>query len=361
MRLPNLPFNFSLTESERRLWTRLFALLLFSVVLHWVVLQWIVDVWTRPMQVSADHAPINLRLNVGAAASDQGSNAASQQAQKSNQALTKTAEKSVPATHKLSLKSDVIASQKPTPSSTSERASIVASSANDSGVTMGEQGYLVKPPPSATLRIHIVRTAPNQADVEGDMEFVWRVAERRYTLMLNAKLNAPNGSSPLYVFQSTGVLDAYGLAPSSASIARRGRAETAMHFDRQSQRVSFSASNNSTALQAGTQDRASLFVQLAGIATADPTQIAVGKLFALDVAEERGVSRFEFVVVERARLLTSLGEIDAWHLRRVLPTNSVLARLEVWLAPDYHWLPVQIQTNEMNGIVTRHTVTQTEF
>jgi hypothetical protein len=340
---------------------RLFALLLFSVVLHWVVLQWIVDVWTLPMRVSADHAPINVHLNTSPEQLDQGSNAASQQAKKSSQTPTIIAEKSVPATPKLSVKSDVVVPQKTTPSSTVERASSVELSSNDSAVTMGEQGYLVKPPPSATLRMHIVRTAPNQADGQGDMEFVWRVAERRYTLTLNAKLNAPNGVSPLYVFQSTGAIDAYGLAPSSASIARRGRAETAMHFDRETKRVSFSASNNSAPLQAGTQDRASLFVQLAGIAMADPSQITVGKLFALDVAEERGVSRFEFIVVEREHLHTSLGEIDAWHLRRVLPTNTVLARLEVWLAPDYHWLPVQIQTTEMNGIVTRHTLTQTEF
>jgi hypothetical protein len=53
---------------------------------------------------------------------------------------------------------------------------------------------------------------------------------------------------------------------------------------------------------------------------------------------------------------TPLGRLQALHLTRPPKEGSYRSRLDIWLAPAYGALPVQIRNTEANGAVTTQTV-----
>ena len=57
-------------------------------------------------------------------------------------------------------------------------------------------------------------------------------------------------------------------------------------------------------------------------------------------------------------LETKLGKLMTWHLSRPPKPGSYNSRLEVWLAPEHDWYPVQIRNTEASGAVTTQTVTK---
>jgi hypothetical protein len=137
---------------------------------------------------------------------------------------------------------------------------------------------------------------------------------------------------------------------------RRGRALTATHFNRTDDTITFSASQNKYPLVAGAQDKASVPLQLAAIARADPNQLKGG--VDMQVGEDRDASVFHFVMLGQEDIDTKLGKLQAWHLSRPPKPGSYNSRLDIWLAPERGWYPVQIRNTEASGAVTTQTVTK---
>jgi hypothetical protein len=159
----------------------------------------------------------------------------------------------------------------------------------------------------------------------------------------------------LVVLTSEGAVTAAGLAPLVMTEKRRGRALTATHFNRQgAATITFSGSQNTYPLAVGAQDKASVPLQLAGIARADPAQLS-GDI-EIQVGEDRDASVFRFVVVGQELIDTRLGKLQTWHLSRPPKPGSYSSRLDLWLAPGRGWYPVQIQNTEASGAVTTQTV-----
>ncbi|QNA89383.1 DUF3108 domain-containing protein [Massilia sp. Dwa41.01b] len=51
---------------------------------------------------------------------------------------------------------------------------------------------------------------------------------------------------------------------------------------------------------------------------------------------------------------TGIGRLAAVHLAQLAPSGE--RRVELWLAPQQHWLPVRIQVTEPDGTVVDQVV-----
>ena len=218
--------------------------------------------------------------------------------------------------------------------------------------------YALRPPPSGQISMRIVRTEANRNPVYGDGEIIWDLQGSHYRMTISASLNLLVTSLNLYKLQSEGTIGLYGITPAISTETRRNRSETATHFDHEAKTVSFSSSNKTTEVEKGVQDKASVLMQLAAIAYAEPEKFQAGREIKLQVAEERDLSTFTFIVNGLEEIETKAGIIKAWHVVRPPRPGSYNSRLEVWLAPDYYWFPVQIRNTESNGAVTTQTMTK---
>ncbi|HTD06076.1 MAG TPA: DUF3108 domain-containing protein [Undibacterium sp.] len=218
---------------------------------------------------------------------------------------------------------------------------------------------VVAPPPSARLALELSSTKPGQANpYYGEGEINWEVGGGKYRMTTRAGLVILFASVNLLTLRSEGVIDEHGIAPVLSSEIRRGRSETATHFNREEKTISFSASTKTVAMSAGAQDKNTIIMQLAGIGNADARQMQPGKEFAIQIGENRDATVFQFIVQGQEQITTKLGNLTTWHLVRPPRAGSYNSRLDIWLAPGLQWYPVQIRNTESNGAVTTQSVTK---
>jgi Protein of unknown function (DUF3108) len=147
---------------------------------------------------------------------------------------------------------------------------------------------------------------------------------------------------------SVGKLGAEGLQPDRFSDKRGFRSEKAAHFQRDAGKITFSGKQTSTALQAGAQDRLSLWMQLAAMAAGSAAQLAQAGQIAFQVSNTEEADTWVFLVQASEKIQVPAGESMALHLVRN-PRKEFDARLELWLAPDLGYLPVRMKQTEANG------------
>lgn len=146
--------------------------------------------------------------------------------------------------------------------------------------------------------------------------------------------------------RSEGHWSAQGLAPDT--FTDHARKQRQLHFDWPQQRRAVDGVASPDGLPQGTQDRLSLFFQLAhGLATArDP--LMAGQTWQVPVASPGHIDTWEFRLMERETLDLPAGPVVAWRLQRVPQSDSALG-VELWLAPDWQFLPVRIRLTQTNG------------
>jgi hypothetical protein len=213
--------------------------------------------------------------------------------------------------------------------------------------------YKVDLPPPADITLDVARVDADGTRWNGQARLSWRRTGSAYRIDVEAGIRIVFAQVNLLTLASEGTVGDEGFVPISMTEKRRGRAMTATHFNRKDGLLTFSASQARVALVPGTQDKASLPLQLAAIGRGDPGQMS-GNIDIL-VGEDRGANVFSFTVIGQEQLDTRLGRIAAWHLVRPPKPGSYHARLEVWLAPDYGWLPVRMRNVEASGAVTTQT------
>jgi hypothetical protein len=92
-------------------------------------------------------------------------------------------------------------------------------------------------------------------------------------------------------------------------------------------------------------------MQLAGIGLADPDQFAGTDTIEVVVAGARDLRVARFQVMGQEDVATGTGVVAAWHLAERAPPGQ--QRLDVWLAPQRGWLPVQIRVGDGGASVTQ--------
>jgi len=214
--------------------------------------------------------------------------------------------------------------------------------------------YKVDLPPAADIKLDVARTDANGTRWSGDALLSWTLTPTAYQIRVEAGITVVFAHVNLLTVTSEGMVGDEGFMPARMTEKRRGRSMTATHFNRKDGKLSFSASEATYPLVWGAQDKASLPLQLTAIARGDPQQLS-GNIDIL-VGEDRDASVFSFVVLGQEQIDTKMGKIATWHLARPPKPGSYNSRLDLWLAPDHGWMPVQIRNLEASGAVTTQTV-----
>ncbi len=194
--------------------------------------------------------------------------------------------------------------------------------------------YRVTVPPSATLRY-----ALRGADGAGEALLDWQTDGVNYRLALDGVTGA---------IDSEGSTDDAGIAPLRARY-RLGAGSAAIAFARERGAIVLESLGRSVQDTPGSQDGATLLMQLAGIGLADPDQLQ--DMVDIYVGRLDGAAVERFQVLGKETVDTPLGAMETLHLAR-----TGAARLEVWLAPEQGWLPVQLRATAPDGSVRTQVV-----
>lgn len=334
---PNLP---GLNALPWRRWQPVGVALLLVVLLHALVLTWLpigvgagfdggVRAWMQtrqivlpPPQVSA--APVVAPANPPAAAAVSMAPVAPP-AEPAPEAAT-------PPTPEL-----VLAETPPAPDAA---ASAVASSdaappasAESGGQTVPT--FATRMPPAVVMRFELRR-----GGLTGDAELVWQPRAEGYALTLNANAF---GLSVLS-WSSQGAFDLNGLAPERFVDRRRSRDVRAANFQREKGLITFSGPPIQYPLVPGAQDRLSWMVQLPAIIAAAPAAFPPGARIPLFVAGARGDADLWFFTAEGIETVDIVGGQVENALRLLRePRRPYDTRVEVWLDPARHHLPVRVR------------------
>lgn len=207
------------------------------------------------------------------------------------------------------------------------------------------KSYRIDLPPPADLQYDVQKTVKNGEAMYGRGAIKWRTDGAHYTVDGEAGVLF----FTVLRFRSEGSIDTYGVAPELYSEKRFRKAETATHFHRERNTISFSASTKSYPRTGGEQDRASVIWQLAGIGRGDSEQFSRGAHIDLTVAGTRDADTWRMVVVGEEAIEIAGETIAAWHVSRSPRPGSYEQKLDIWLAPTMQWYPVRLRYTEING------------
>jgi Protein of unknown function (DUF3108) len=192
--------------------------------------------------------------------------------------------------------------------------------------------YRTEIPPAMTLHYHMHRGA-----LRGSGELTWRPGAKGYVARLDGRI----AGFSILTWVSEGGFDAAGLAPVRYTDKRRGKSELAANFQRGAGKITFSGPSTEYPLLPGSQDRMSWMIQIAAIASADPKRLATGARLAMYVVGARGDAEvWAFKVQGVEDVATGDNPVQAIKLVRE-PRKPQDTRVEVWLAPSLHYLPVR--------------------
>jgi len=192
-----------------------------------------------------------------------------------------------------------------------------------------------------------------QGLVVGRMRHEWQVTDDQYTLTSTAEATGVFSLVlPGVLLQvSRGLITPEGLKPLSFWIQRgqrQDRTESAsFDWGAGSLRFGRSGEEKTVPLPAGSQDVLSVFYQLALTAPHNG-------VLELPVTNGRKFDRYRYRVVGEETLDTPLGPLVTERLERIQAPGE--DALTLWLARDYHWLPVRLRFVDRRGEVAEQVV-----
>jgi hypothetical protein len=207
--------------------------------------------------------------------------------------------------------------------------------------------YKFSAPPSAELQYDVEAQRDNQA-WHGTGSFRWDAAGTDYSVTAEASIRLIFKITVLNS-RSEGKLNDFGIAPVLYSEKPFRKSLTNTHFQHDSHRITFSASEASYPYVGGEQDRASVLFQLAGIGLANPEQFKPGAQLAIVVAGPRDAEPWQIQVLGEEEAELPSGKVRVWHVLRAPRPGSYDSRIDIWLAPDKNWYPVRIRYTYVNA------------
>lgn len=196
-------------------------------------------------------------------------------------------------------------------------------------------------PPSARLTYAV------KGEVKGfpyyvNGELAWAHDGKTYT----ARMEISHFLLGSRVQTSTGQLTDHGLEPTR--FGDKVRSEVAAHFEREKNKVSFSANTPDAPLLAGAQDQLSIFMQMAAMLGGEPGRFPQGSTLSFQAIGPRSAESWVFTVGASEKLVLPGGELQALRLWRD-PSGEFDPKVEIWLAPELGYLPVRIRLTQANG------------
>lgn len=202
--------------------------------------------------------------------------------------------------------------------------------------------YRVAPPPSGRIAYTVTRSAPGGAPRDtGSASMAWRSDGNRYAVEIDGVMGT---------LSSEGRVDDAGIAPDRA-LRAVGTGHASTVFDRATGTIT-RFDGHSEQLAPGSQDAASVLLQLAGIGLGDARQVQRELEFWVGASEGVGVERYQVLGPERIE--TGAGPLDTVRLARMAERGAPL--LELWLAPQHAWMPVQLRLTDADGTVSTQTM-----
>ncbi len=143
---------------------------------------------------------------------------------------------------------------------------------------------------------------------------------------------------------SSGSFDAAGVPPLRFTEQRLPRGTKAANFQRDAGKISFSGLSTEFAPREGAQDRLSGMVQLGAVVAAEPLLRGVGTkavMFVAGANGDAGVWAFDCVAVETVATRDRRRHGECAQVRARSARALRRARVQVWLEPAQHYLPVR--------------------
>lgn len=194
--------------------------------------------------------------------------------------------------------------------------------------------YPTRLPPSAVLRFDLRRSG-----FSGRSELQWQnlAAQGQYQVRLEGSV----AGFRVFTWASQGRIDKAGIAPLRFTDERRGKALQAANFQREAGKITFSGPSTEYPLAAGSQDRLSWMIQLGAVLGARGTPPAAGERVSFFVVGAKGEGEvWHFVSQGLQNVNVQDQATPAWRFTRE-PRKPHDTRIEVWLDPARHFLPVR--------------------
>ena len=189
----------------------------------------------------------------------------------------------------------------------------------------------------------------------GTTTHTWHVSGNQYLLTSTTEASGLFSLfySGRYILTSRGIITPDGLQPTSFWIQRGQSTDHTEYaeFNWEAKTLDFGKSNDrhSAAITSGAQDQLSVFYQLA--LTAPHSS---GLRFTLTTG--RKFNQYTYQLVGEETLDTALGKMKTQRLTRVLDKIDSNESTDIWLAIDYHYLPVRFRLGTRDGEVLDHWV-----
>lgn len=212
-------------------------------------------------------------------------------------------------------------------------------------------------PPSAEL-LYSLKSTQKGVPVSGEAKVQWQVNKRDD----QTKLYRLNSETKVAIFgkilvsSSHGSIQEFGLAPEQFQEKRFRRAEVNTYFDREQKIIRFSESDLQYPIQGGEQDRLSATWQLVGLVQKTGAQTKLGQEWKMFVAGSRDADPWTFKFSDFTKIRTALGELNVMHIIKAPPSDAQGQRIELWLALDMGFYPVQIRYQDHNGDVLEQKI-----
>lgn len=225
--------------------------------------------------------------------------------------------------------------------------------AADAAVDADPPATATPPAAKAVRKFAIPASARLKYEVKGEVkgfpyhvngDLLWVQDGKTY----NARMEISHFLLGSRVQTSTGQLTAHGLEPTR--FGDKVKSEVAAHFDRDKNKVTFSANTPDVPLLPGAQDQLSVFMQLGAMLGAEPLRFPPGTTLPVQAVGPRSAEAWVFTVGASERLVLPGGELSAVRLWRD-PLGAYDPKVEIWLAPDVGYLPVRIRLTQSNGDV----------
>ena len=217
----------------------------------------------------------------------------------------------------------------------------VAKAPEVSPATAEQRTLSVKVPPPIRLS-YAVTAEVKHLNYQANGEMSWTHDGSQYEAQASVKMFLIGGRSQT----SRGRITSAGLAPTR--FGDKVRNEQAAHFDAEQGKVTFSANTPDAVLLPGMQDRLSVFMQLASLVAADPTQFGPGTRITVPTVGPRDAETWVFVVDGPEELALAQGPLPTLKFTRA-PRTEFDTRVELWLAPGIHYLPARIRITQSQG------------